>query len=134
MKTSTRMIPRLPVCTKNFASYSDAEKSLWNLLLMLKEDKFGVPSATCRNPEVIEAYLGYKQAREAIAKLEEAKARYGKVLYDTLVSMHVGRVDTPVGSFTMIPFVREEKDLDYLREVAPEAFTTVPDRLQVNVK
>mgnify|MGYP000981937645 CR=1 FL=1 len=126
--------PRLPTQTKTFASYSNAEKALWDLLLMLKEEKDSLPTSACRTPEVIEAYLGYKQIRDTIARLEEEKERYRKVLYKTLVERFVGRVDTPLGSFTMSAFVREEKDLDYLREVAPEAFTTVPDRLQVNVK
>ena len=134
MKISTRMTPRLPIQTKNFASYTEQEKALWDLLLMLKEEKDALPTSACRTPEVIEAYLGYKRIRDTITRLEEEKERYRKVLYKTLVDRFVGRVDTPLGSFTMSAFVREEKDLDYLREVAPEAFTTVPDRLQVNVK
>lgn len=129
----TRMTPRLPVSTKTFASYTPEEKALWDLLLMLKEDDAGIPTVTCRQPEVIEAYLGYKQVRESISELEKAKARYAKVLYNTLVRAHAGKVVTPLGSFTMTPFVREEMDKEYLKEVAPEAFTTVPDRLQIKV-
>ena len=127
------MTPRLPIHTKTFASYSIEEKALWDLLLMLKEDDAGIPTVTCRQPEVIDAYLGYKQAREAISNLETAKARYGKVLYNTLVKNHAGKVVTPLGSFSMLTFVREEMDKEYLREAAPEAFTTIPDRLQIKV-
>lgn len=128
------MTPRLPVATKTFASYSSEERALWDLLLMLKEDKDCIPAAMTRSPEIIEAVLGYKRMRDEIAAMEKAKARFGAVLYEALVSFHVGRLETPVGSVTMTAYTREEYDKDYLKEVAPEAFTTVPDRLQIGVK
>lgn len=128
------MVPRLPHETKNFASYSFEERALWEKLFTIKEDKGETVTLTTRNPELVDTYLAYKSVRDQIKALEEMKSRLNKILYEALVGNMVGEIKTPAGSFSMTAFTREEMDKEYLRVVAPEGFTVVPDRLQVNVK
>lgn len=131
----TRTTPRLPLATKNFLAMTDKEQMLWNDLLLLKEDKASVTPVRSNSAVLENAIEGYKRIREAMKALDAAQEAHKRTIYAFLVDQNGYRpLTTPVGDASLVPFTREEMDKDYLREVAPEAFTTVPDRLQINVK
>ena len=134
MNSTLTIVPRLPHETKNFQSMSAEERELWAKLFTIKEQKDEAPTMTSRGDVLAEAIKAYKEYRNSIKQLEEAKERAAKVIYAALVRNRVGKIETNEGSATLTPFTREESDKEYLRTVAPEGFTVVPDRLQVNVK
>lgn len=128
------MTPRLPVETKNFAAMTEKEKEIWNNLLLLKENKEEPPVIASRSEPLADAIAKYINLRADIKEMEAEQEKVKKSIYEALVRNNGSKLETSCGSASLVAFTREEMDKEYLRTVAPEAFTVVPDRLQVNVK
>lgn len=130
------MTPTLPSSTKAFDEMSEPAQRLWTALSVIKEhgeSMYGKPEADSNGEQFSGAAQRYLEINSQMDRLKGEKEKLRDFLFDRLVARKLGVIECPCGRVTLSAFSKEIMDREYLKEVAPEAFATVPDGLRLNV-
>lgn len=128
--------PNLPTATKSFEKLTDRERLLWKELNEIKESgnsTDGKPEGDSNGDQFCAMTAEYLRLNKAIEALESEKKTIRDFLYGRLITRSLGVVNCDTGTVSLRASQKEVQDTKYLKEIAPEAFATVPDQLKLYV-